>query len=230
MRALVELFQGAVQTRSRVNKEILSWKVENDEERRRLQLLLDGYLYAISFSLDIDAVPLQRILPARIYVAQVPPRAGRRYDPVALIRDVFLSFLAESGFQEDETTTAEYGSWFARFFARTTDFLTRREAEDHLRLAEYALRQGDFGREQAEINKAQAEAAAALLEALKGTGNSAVQIGPLLLLRFRDADGEIQTIIRTLSPTEMQLLEQNQHALKDPKSVLTLLAKTQPPG
>lgn len=131
--------------------------------------------------------------------------------------------------ERDVSLPHEFGSWFGRFFARTMEFLSQKEVEEDLKLAEHALNRKYIGREQAEIDKTQAEAAATLLNALKDTGNSAVQIGSLLLLRYRDGGGDIQTVIRTLTIREMMFLEQNQDALKEPRSLLQLLAKNKEP-
>jgi hypothetical protein len=228
LRVLVQSIQNSVQTPGRVRSGMQQLRSEIDHESAGLRLLLDGYLFALSFGLEPDKLPLQRVLPARIYISKVLDH-GFRYSPIRPIVEAFENLLAAFGLERDVSLPPEFGSWFGRFFVRTKEFLSKKEVEERLKLAEHALNRRYIGREQAEIDKVQAEAAATLLNALKDTGNSAVQIGSLLLLRYRDAVGDIQTVIRTLTPREMMFLEQNQDALKEPRSLLQLLAKSEEP-
>lgn len=72
LRLLAQSIQNAVQTDDRVRDKIQQLRSEISLSSADLQRLLDGYLYALSFGLEPDKLPLKRFLPARIYISQIP--------------------------------------------------------------------------------------------------------------------------------------------------------------
>lgn len=191
-----------------------------DEAERSLKALsadTHAWLSFQSLGLSSAEIRLPRIVPLRVYLSEV---AGDAIDNVSqAIQGVLEAF----GLKLADEFPAIRGSWFKKWFAKTAEAMTQPEVADRIKKLERALELKGLGQPQAEIDEKQASAAAKLMEALKDTPNAAIQVGSILLIkRLTEAGSTVQ--IRTLTPTELMHLENNQALLMSPENLLQRLS------
>lgn len=117
-----------------------------------------------------------------------------------------------------ELHPAERGSWRRRFARRYTP----ERVEQILDKAERAAEVAGLAKPEGEANRDNAEAIARLLEASESIPNLVVSSGSVLLVKITDVGGP-RVFSKTLTATEMRLLEQHQEALAQPAEALKLL-------
>jgi hypothetical protein len=166
-----------------------------------------------SLGLASEEIRLARIVPLRVYLSEV---VGNTVDEVShAIQDVLDAF----GLEFADEFPAIKGSWFKKWFAKTAQAMTQSEVTDRLKKLERAVELKGLGQPQAEIDEKQASAAAKLMDALKDTPNAAIQVGSILLIKRLTESGSTMQI-RTLTPTELMHLENNQALLMSPENIL----------
>lgn len=111
----------------------------------------------------------------------------------------------------------------SQLFARSRQALTSEEVTQRLQKLEYALEAQYLHKPQAEANLASGQAAAELIAALRETPHAAIQIGTLLIIKTTSAEGKSGIFVRTLSATELALIEANPGLLTAPHDILKML-------
>ncbi len=119
---------------------------------------------------------------------------------------------------EAELLESEVGSWFRRFRSRLSD----ERADLLLDKAERAIEVVALSRPEGEANRDNAEAIARLMESSAGIPNAVVQSGSVLFVKVTDSTGA-RVLSKTLSATELRILETNEHVLRNPLAALSFL-------
>lgn len=184
------------------------------ENQSILQNELHTYLIARSLGLDPDNMSLHRFVPINIYVDEYSEKSIDR------ISKALSDYARQIGFEFSDDFPPETGSWYKRWFAKTKEGLTHDEVIQRLKKAERALELATLHKHQASVDKDQATGAAELIKSLENTPNAACQIGSLLIVKVTDKKAGACVQVRTMTPSEMILLEKNKDLLKDPKNIL----------
>jgi hypothetical protein len=203
-------------------EEISSRLTDHDISIRSVADDIHSYLWLVTVGADFAVVPMVRFLPVRIYLPLVPERR--------VLSQVVAAINALAGqidLEMADEFPEESGSWWKRFVFKTKQFLTQKQVQERLEKAERALQANYLDKPQAEANKYQAEAASSLISALNGTSTACIQVGSLLVVKATAKSGECAVMARTLSPSELKLLEENQAMLKSPEQILDWLQKGQ---
>nr|WP_294512068.1 hypothetical protein [uncultured Rhodopila sp.] len=170
-----------------------------------------------SLGLASSGVKLSRFLPLRVYLSEASGTA------VESVSQAIKGLLDAFGLEFADEFPAIYGSWFKKWFAKTSEAMTQPEVAVRLKKLERAVEMRGLGQLQAEIDERQAAAAAQLIGALKDTPVAAVQVGSILIIKLPSANGPM-TQVRTLTQAELMQLENNQALLTSPESLLQRLS------
>jgi hypothetical protein len=133
-----------------------------------------------------------------------------------------MDFAKEYGFITAYDYPEQSGSWWKKFWFKTTESLKSDEVKERLDKAERALELNYLDKPQSEANKNQAEAASCLIKSLENVPNACIQTGSLLLVKIT-VDGNASLMSKTLSINELRHLEENQSLLKNPNMILDWL-------
>jgi hypothetical protein len=175
------------------------------------------YLVAQSMGLDLNAIPLPRFVPVRVYLSEASRNDIQNVSrAVSRIADAF-------GFTVSDDFPERTGSWWKKWFVRTKEVATQPEVKQRLEELERALKLKGLGKPQAEIDKTQAEAVALLIKAVEKIPNVAIQTGAILLVKTTQ-NGNNCLQVRTLTQRELIHLEKHQDLLTTPDTVLSQLA------
>lgn len=180
---------------------------------------IHAYLVALGLGLDLARVPLQRFVPVRIYLQE------QSRSSVARTSDAVVAFLDELGFRPSDDFPEETGSWFKKWFAKSSSALSQPQVIERLQKGERALELEYLHCKQAEADKNQAEGAAALIRAVSDQRAAVCQIGSILLVKSTDSLGHSHIVTRTLNQAEIIALEKHPGVLKSPADVLAFLDK-----
>jgi len=175
------------------------------------------WLAVQSLGIDSSKARLSRFLPLRAYLSEV------HGDTVEDISQAIGSVLEAFGFEIADEFPAEHGSWYKKWFAKTTEVMTQPEVAERLAKLERALELKGLGRPQAEIDEKQAAAVSHLITAVKDTPNAAIQVGSILLIKLSGPNGAAIKV-RTLTQMELIHLENNQSLLDSPSDLLERLS------
>jgi len=110
------------------------------------------------------------------------------------------------------------GRW-RRFVSRVRSFVSSGEISSLFQKAERAVEATYLDKPQAEANHLQAEGAATVIAALNGTDNACIQVGSLLVMKTTTADGKHAVVALTLTPTEIEDLQQSQAIRREPRKI-----------
>jgi hypothetical protein len=144
-------------------------------------------------------------------------------DIIDAISAAINKLINASGFEISDDFDAVIGSWYKKWFAKTTEVATQPEVVKRLEKIERALELKGLGQPQAEIDKKQAEATATLLKAVEKVPNTAIQVGSILLVKVSGPNGPVVQV-RTLSHRELIEIENNPNILVSPADVLKTLS------
>jgi len=179
---------------------------------------LHHYLIFQSFGDEAKNISLDRFIPVRVYLSD------DKQDDIEKITNAVDGLLDAFGFQFSDDFPAEKGSWWKTWFAKSKDVITQPEVTDRLEKIERALDVKGLHKPQAEVDKAQAEAIAILTASVKEIPNVAIQAGSILLVKVTDGSGDPSLQVRSLSTKELIFLENNQHLLCKPETVMQSLS------
>lgn len=179
---------------------------------------LHNYLIYQYLGEDLSSIKLDRFIPVRVYLSDENERDVRK------VSDAIDKLLASFGFEFSDDFPAEKGSWWKKWFAKSKEVATQPEVTDRLEKIERAIELKGLHKPQAEVDKAQAEAIAALTAAVKDIPNVAIQAGSILLVKTTDSNRDPCLQVRTLSTKELIFLENNQHLLCKPATVMQSLS------
>jgi hypothetical protein len=158
-------------------------------------------------------VKSQRFIPVRAYIDETPDGA------INTISSAIKEVLSAYGFEVTDEFPEIEGSWFKKWFVKSTDTLSRPEVTERLDKVERAIDLQILNRPQADIDEKQSAAIANLIKALENIPNAAIQSGSVLVVKLTTPNGSVIQA-RTLSQDEMVQLENNQLLLQDPSRVL----------
>ncbi len=116
------------------------------------------------------------------------------------------------------------GSWLKRWVTRTTDALSEPEVAERLKKLERAVDLHALHKTQAVVDQNQAAALQAVLGALQGVDDAAIQVGSLLILQTVSNGSGRRVVARTLTQKELAELERDPSLLRNPSEILQLLA------
>lgn len=170
-----------------------------------------------SLGLDASEVKLARFLPLRVYLSDTPEGT------IGSVSKALSALLDAFKFEFSDEFPAVNGSWFKKWFTKTTEAVTQPEVLDRLKKIERAIELKGLGEPQAEIDKKQSEAISTLISSLEKIPNAAVQAGSLLLVKLTSQDGPVIQV-RTLAQSELIQLENNQRLLSSPSDLFEKLS------
>ncbi|OSM02266.1 putative anti-sigma-factor antagonist [Magnetofaba australis IT-1] len=197
----------------------LSDSIDRIEERQNsTNKVLHNYLIYQHLGDVLNSVKLDRFIPVRVYLSDDNEADVRK------VSSAIDKLLGAFGFEFSDDFPAEKGSWWKKWFAKSTEVATQPEVTDRLEKIERALELKGLHKPQSEVDKAQAEAIAALTAATKDIPNVAIQAGSILLVKTTDGNSGPCLQVRTLSTKELIYLENNQHLLCKPETVMQSLS------
>lgn len=188
-------------------------------DQRTLKTDVHTYLVAQSMGLDLNAIPLPRFVPVRVYLSEASRNDIQNVTrAVSRIADAF-------GFAVSDEFPERTGSWWKKWFVKTKEVATQPEVQQRLEELERALKLKGLGKPQADIDKTQAEAVALLVKAVEKIPNVnvTIQTGAILLVKTTQ-NGSNCLQVRTLTQRELIHLEKHQDLLTTPDTVLSQLA------
>jgi hypothetical protein len=172
------------------------------------------WLAVLSLGIDAHELKLTRFIPVRLHLVEGPPASSER------LTEALSFFLETIGFAVSDEFPAEFGSWIKRFFAKSEDLMSQPEVAQRLEKVERALQLRGLDVPQAEVDSKYAEATARLIEATAGVDHAAIQIGALLFLKTKRANGASGVQTLKLSQDQLLALEKNQAWLNEPEVLL----------
>lgn len=197
----------------------LSNKVELlDESQKVTSKELHQYLTYQYLGEDIKSINLDRFIPVRVYLSE------EREEDVQNVSNAIDKLLTALGFEFSDDFPAEKGSWWKKWFAKSKEAVTQPEVTERLKKIERAVELQGLHKPQSEIDKAQAEAIATLIASVKDIPNVAIQAGSILLVKTSEGYESPCLQVRTLTIKELIYLENNQHLLCKPATVLQSLS------
>ena len=143
-------------------------------------------------------------------------------DDGAELKAAVTAVLAEFGLRCEVEQPPVPGSWFQRFWARSSD---SESVRSRVRKLEQAVELEYLGKARAEIDRSKAESVAALLGAIGEQENAVVRIGSIIATK---AQGDLA--VWTIGEMEAAALERNSHLLGDPVAALEFLRGVQETG
>jgi hypothetical protein len=186
------------------------------DESKSLQVETHSLLAIQALGLPTERVRATRFVPVRAYIDQTPQGAVRAISDA--VNDVLEAF----GFVIADEFPEIRGSWFQKWFAKSTELLSQPEVHERLEKIERAVEIKAIDKPQADIDDKQAAAIAKLVKCLDKIPNAAIQAGSVLVVKLT-VNGSPVIQARTLTQEEMIELENNQLLLQDPAQVLSKL-------
>lgn len=171
-----------------------------------------------SLGLDLAEINITRYVPMRVYISEVPEGG------VESVSAAINQFIENFGFEISDDFPGEDGSWFKKWFVKTKDVVSQPEVKERLGKIERALELKGLGLPQAEIDAKQMGAISELNKSLENIPSAAFQVGSLLYVKIQ-IDGQSTVMARTLTQSEMIVLENNQGLLSSPATCMSKLAK-----
>jgi len=178
-----------------------------------------SFLALLSMGLNLAEVKTPRLLPVRVYL-----RDDNSLETANVAKQV-ERLLSAFGFAVADDFPAESGSWWKKWFAKTTDVMTQPEVYERLQKIERALEMSALLKPQAEIDRNQAEAVQALLDGIKDQVHATVQVGSILVLKTTNANEKSIVHVRQLSQKQLIAIENAPELLQSPGKALELLGE-----
>ncbi|MFT8719686.1 hypothetical protein [Acetobacter sp.] len=189
-----------------------------EKDQKTLSANTHAWLAAQSLGIDTSEMRLSRFVPLRVYLSDTPGSAVE--DTSRAINDLLEAY----DFEVTDDFPPIHGSWFKRWFAKSKDVLTQPEVVEQLQKVERAVELKGLDLPQAEIDAKKADAVAKLMDSVKDVPNAAIQVGSILLIKINTPAGpRIQ--VRTLTQSELILLENNQKLLASPENIMERLSE-----
>lgn len=186
-------------------------------------------------SLTQENIELKEVLLNSVVQANVEQKI--QYIPVEIyldtkeseiifgVYDSVLTFLESIGFSKSIELPAINKSWYKRMLAKSKASLTSDEVVSRLKEIEYGVEVNAVLIKQSEIDKNQSEALVNILNSLEKTNNGVIRIGSLLVVKITDpSNGNVNVQVRTLSISEMYILNKDPSLLSKPQQILEALS------
>ena len=174
-------------------------------------------IYATTNFSDDDDVQFKRFFPVRVYLSEGEPL------DVSAVTEALWELGEELGFEESVTYPAERGSWFGRFFGKTTSDVAKAEAAEIFNKGKRALELASVDKLQAEANSKNSDAVAKLIAACENQSHVALQIGTLVYIKYSKPDGQVVSLVKTLTQKQLIALEKDSSLLSNPENLLLAL-------
>lgn len=224
-REWVYLLEHLMETRRRSQPESLLQEVQGLEKKIReqgtvtesVQLETHTFFSLHSLGVPLADIRLTRYLPVRAYIPETPSGS------IESLTEAISELLNVNGFVIADDFPAVKGSWFKKWFAKSSEALSQPEVVERLEKIERAVQIRALDQPQAEIDDKQAAAISKLVKALHHVPNAAVQAGSVLVVKLTTQNGPVIQA-RTLSQKELIEIENNQMLLQDPAEVLGRLS------
>lgn len=155
--------------------------------------------------------------PVSIYLRDGSEREGRR------VRQAIRLALGDIGFELVTDSDPICGSFWQRARAWSKEPQTKKALADRVAKLERAAEVQILALPESQANMQNAQGAAAIIEALKDETSAVVQLGPLLIVKVPSPDGRSTTLCKTLTASELKMLEQDPSLLADPISLVAQL-------
>jgi len=139
------------------------------------------------------------------------------------IYESVLAFIDSIGFEKTFEFIAVKGSWFKRMVANSKEAITSDDVINRFKEVEYGVEVNTILKQQSEIDKNQSEALLNILKSVENVSNAAIRIGSLLVVKIKNAEGEVNVQVRSLSIKELHLLNKRPELLHNPQLILTAL-------
>lgn len=182
----------------------------------------NALIQSFSLGIPIDHAPIRRLIPIRAYLK---PGSGISIETVSMSINRIIK---EISFELAEDYPSQEGSWWKRWTSRSKDALTHPEVQERLEKIERAIELKSIHIPQAKVDRDLASAVAELVKSLEKESEAALQVGSILILKTLKNDGNSKTMVRTLSPGQLAILEKNPDHLKEPSNILRLLKGESP--
>jgi hypothetical protein len=189
-----------------------------DKNQKVISKELHHYLMYQFLGDDLKNLEMNRYIPVRVYLAD------NNNEDITKITNAISGVLDAYGFQFSDDFPAEKGSWWKKWFAKSKDAITQKEVTDRLEKIERAFDIKGVHKPQADVDKIKAEAIATLTTSVKDIPNAAIQSGSILLVKVTDQYATPCLQVRTLTTKELIYLENNQHLLCKPGTVMESLS------
>lgn len=187
------------------------------DTQQTLQRELHSYLIAQSLGIDANQLSLHRFVPVHVYLSKDDPKAAQRISTaITNLLDVF-------GFEVSDDFPPEKSSWFKGWFAKSKETITQPEVANRLKKVERAIELAQLQERQATIDEKQAKATRDIMAAIENTPDAVCLVGSILAVKITN-DETPRVYVRSLTPEEMIFLNQNQHLLKSPDTILESLS------
>lgn len=211
----LELRHSVDSTTERLNAAVSSLRTDH----QALQENVHGFFAIQTFGLDVADVPLPRFMPVRVYLSEDDRQQVRA------VSSALEQLMEAFGFTFSDEFPEEKGSFWKKWFAKTTDVASQPEVAERLKKIERALEMKGLHEPQADIDKKEADAVATLAKAVENIPNAALQAGSVLLVKTNNPVHGPCIQARTLTQREMILLEKNQKLLASPHDLLEKLSE-----
>lgn len=146
-----------------------------------------------------------------------------------VIFDVYnsvLNLLDKIGFSKSLELPAINKSWYKKMVAKSKTAITSDEVISRLKEVEYGVEVNTILKQQSEIDKNQSEALVNILKSLEKVNNGVIRIGSLLVVKLTEiSSGNVNVQVRTLSISEMYILNKDPGLLSKPQQILDALSK-----
>jgi len=107
--------------------------------------------------------------------------------------------------------------------ANSKEAITSDDVINRFKEVEYGVEVNTILKQQSEIDKNQSEALLNILKSVENVSNAAIRIGSLLVVKIKNAEGEVNVQVRSLSIKELHLLNKRPELLHNPQLILTAL-------
>lgn len=155
--------------------------------------------------------------PVVVYLADNSDTASEQ-----VLRSI-QALCTDLGYEMEPESAPVIGSFWQRFRAKATSPEAQRALHDRIVKLERSVEVRMLAVPESLANMQNAQGLAAIIKALEKESSAVIQIGPLLILKASNADGSSAVSCKTLTPSELRLLERRPELLNDPTSILLML-------
>jgi len=170
-----------------------------------------------STSTSVETIPDDAQIPVRIYLA------NPRDDEVERVESSVHALCEQLGLELVIEHPPEIGSWIRRLLFRTKQAATSDLVLDKLQKLERAVELQYLDKPQSTVDEAHLRHVAEILAATT-EDDVVIQIGMLILVTWHDQQNRRRVIIKTLTASQLSVLEQNNFLFTDPEAMLKCLS------
>ena len=155
--------------------------------------------------------------PVSIYLAEGSSASGE------YIRSVVQEILEGLGYELIAESDPVIGSFWQRLRAKAREPQTQEALYERMAKLERAAEVRLLALPESQANMQNAQGLTAVIQALEKESAAAIQLGPLLILKIPLPGGGSAVQCKTLTPSQLRVLERQPDLLRDPAGILPLL-------